>query len=139
VQGLDPGGRRARAPRRLAVDGDDLAVLIGCAQPRHPRHEGVAERLAVERGDHRVDRVVGRNALTIGQKAAQERDVQLAPTRDLREVVGPGHHPAQHQQQDLGQRIDHLGALARILQRGITIENINGMRLNGHGSLRRRR
>jgi hypothetical protein len=44
------------------------------------------------------------------------------PSFDLAEILGPGHRPAQDDQQDLGRRIDDLPGSARVLEGGKMVE-----------------
>jgi hypothetical protein len=64
----------------------------------------------------------------VGQQTAQERELAPAPAGDLDEVLGPRQRRAEHEQQDLGQRIDHLPSLPRILERREMVDE----RLAGH-------
>lgn len=103
------------AARGLAVDGDQLR-LVG-AQSVNPSHEAVLEQRGVERVEHAVERVVRGNAVGERQKTAQEIQPLLAPGPDLHKIVRTRQGGGQHQKQNLRQGIEHLGNLARVLQR----------------------
>ena len=60
--------------------------------------------------------------MLVGQKAAQERQMLVAPELHLDEIVGAGECRAQQQEQDLRQGIEHLGPLAPVLKRGEVVE-----------------
>ena len=99
VQRLAPLGAGMAAARGLAVDGDNVGLHL--AQRLHPRHEAGLEQLGIERVDHVVQRVVGRDAVPEGQEPAQERQLLAAPQPCLDKVVRPGQGRGQHQQQEL--------------------------------------
>jgi len=72
-----------------------------------PTEEALLEQLRVE-GVHDIAQgVVAGQAVLIGQEAAQERQGLLAPQADRHEVVSAGQRGAQHEQQDLGQQVEH--------------------------------
>src|SRR4029078_10838656 len=73
------------APRGLAVDGDQVGFRL--AHALDPAREAALEQLRVERRDHLAERVVARDAVPVGQEAAQEGQVLATPERDLDEVV----------------------------------------------------
>ena len=58
----------------------------------------------------------------VGQEAAQEVEMRLAPGGDPFVVVVVGDGAAYHQQQDLGQRMRHAPGLARVLDRAEVLE-----------------
>jgi hypothetical protein len=122
------------APRGLAVDRDEVGRRL--AQALDPAREARLEQLGVEGGDHLAQRVVARDAVPVGQEAAQERQVLLAPHLDLDEVVRPRQGSAQQEQQDLRQAVEHLGRLARVLQDGEVVEQ-GGAGGPVHGRLHR--
>ncbi len=67
-----------------------------CARPA-PR----TEQAGVEGGEHRVQRVLARHAVSVGQEAAQEGDVLPAPEFGLDQIVDPGQGGAERERQDL--------------------------------------
>jgi hypothetical protein len=103
VQGLAALGACVAAARRLAIDGDEFR-LVG-AQSLDPCHEAALEQLRVERIDHVIQSVVRGDAVGVGQEAAQEGRLLLAPGLHLDEVVGAGQGRGQHQEQDLRKRM----------------------------------
>ena len=68
---------RMAAPRGLAVDGDDVGVAV--AQALDPGRETAIEQLGVERVDHVVERVVGRQPALVRQETPQKIQPLLAP------------------------------------------------------------
>src|SRR3954452_9942088 len=58
----------------------------------------------------------GKDAGPVGQEAAQEGQVLAAPERDLDEVVRAGQRPAEQEEDDPGQGVEHLGLLPRVLE-----------------------
>jgi len=60
--------------------------------------------------------VVRRSPLQKGTKPAQQAELLLAEAGDVGDGFRPGQHSQQAQKQDLGQRIHHLAALARVRQ-----------------------
>jgi hypothetical protein len=120
VQGTAPPAPGVGAARGLAVDRDDVGLRR--AQALDPAGEAALEQGRVERGDHLAQGVVARDAVPVGQEAAQEGQVLPAPDPDLGHVVRSGQRGAEQQEQDLGQGIEHLGLLPRILQSGEVVE-----------------
>ena len=93
-------------PRGLAVDRHDVGRAL--AQALDPGGEALGEERRRQRVHHVVQRVVRGDATFVGQEPAQELQLAPAPARDLHEVLRPGKRRAEHEQQDLGQRIEHL-------------------------------
>lgn len=108
-------GAVVAAPRRLPVNRHDLGLVF--ARLLNPGCERLLEQGRVQRRDHVAERVMARNASRIGQKPSQEADLAPPPARHLHEILGARHSRAQHQKQHLGQRVNHLPAPTRILQR----------------------
>ena len=115
VQRLAALGPGMAAARGLAVDGDD--VRLGLAQASTQATKQRLEQRRVEGVDDVAQRVVARDAVAVGQEAAQESQVLPAPEPRLDEIVRARQGGGQHQEQDLRQRIEHLPGLARVLQR----------------------
>ena len=69
-----------------------------------------------------------------GERQHPPKKVELAicPAFDLGEVLGPGHRAAEHDQQDLRQRINDLPRLARVFERRKMVKK----RCCAHGSPR---
>jgi hypothetical protein len=65
---------------------------------------------------------MGGDALLEGKETPQKVELLARPSFDLAEILGPGHRPAQDDQQDLGRRIDDLPGSARVLEGGKMIE-----------------
>jgi hypothetical protein len=120
------------AARGLAVDGDEIG--LGLAQPGHPGGEARLEPIRVERAEHGAQRVVAGDARGVGPEAAQEGQLLLAPELDLDEIVRAGQGGAEQEQQDLGQGVEHLGLLPRVLQGREPVEQQRAGGL-GHGRL----
>src|SRR3954454_15080803 len=70
VQGTAPLAPGVGAARGLAVDRDDVGLRR--AQALDPAGEAALEQGRVERGDHLAQGVVARDAVPVGQEAAQE-------------------------------------------------------------------
>lgn len=125
VKRLAALGAVVSASGGLAINGDDFRTVgfaRGGAQGLDPTEEALLEQLRVE-GVHDIAQgVVAGQAVLIGQEATQERQGLLAPQADRHEVVGAGQRGAQHEQQDLGQQVEHLAALTRVPQGGKVIE-----------------
>src|SRR4051812_44690175 len=83
-------------------------------------------------GDHLAQRVVARPPVLAGQEATEEGEVLVAPERDLDDVIGPRQGGAQQQEEDLRQRVEHLGLLPRVLERREVVEQERAIGL-GHG------
>ena len=93
------------------------------AQTFDPGGEAFGEQMrAVDGVDDVVQRVVAGNPCLEGQQAAEELLMHLAPAPDLDEVLRPGQRSAQHDQQHLGQRKQHLPGLARVFQCGEVVD-----------------
>jgi len=87
------------AARGLAIDGDELrASGPGLA---HPGGEGGRERGGVDAVHEDGEPAPAGGAVLVGQVAAQEAEVGLAPCGDVVVVVAVGHGGADHEQQDL--------------------------------------
>ena len=128
MQGLATLGFIVRAPRRLAVDGDDfeLACLrhggIAGAQAGDPVHEARLEQLWIQSVDDIGQGIVARDVVAKAQIAAQKIQTLTAPFADLDMIIAARDRGSQNQQHDLGQREYDLGALARIVQSRKVIE-----------------
>ena len=100
--------------------GDERRVST---QPRkHSLNSSGSERLRVEGVHDIAQSVVAGQAVVIGQEATQERQSPLTPQAGRHKVVGARQRGAQHEQQDLGQRVEHLAALTRVAQDRKVIE-----------------
>jgi hypothetical protein len=78
---------------------------------------------------------MARDAVPEGREAAQEGQVLVAPEPDRDDVVRSRQRRAEQEKEDLGQRVEHLGDLARVLQRGELVEQTRAGGL-AHGCLR---
>jgi hypothetical protein len=99
----------ARAPHRLAVDGDPSAAVVS---GRGPRHKTALERDRIELGQDDAQLVVRERAGGAGSKAPQDR--QLGPA----EARHGGHRlrPGQHHQLRLVERKGDLPLLSVVRQ-----------------------
>jgi hypothetical protein len=111
----------------LARDRHDVGRAL--AQALHPGGEALGEERRGQRVHHVVERVVRGDAARVGQEPAEERELALAPPRDLDEVLRPVERRAEHHEQDLGQRIDHLPRLPRVFESREVVDE----RLARHG------
>ena len=107
-----------RAPRRLAVDGDDVGGVV--AQAGDPIREARREQRRIGRVQHVGQRVVAWNIVPERQISAQEAKVLQAPFAHLDEIVGASDRRSHEEPHDLLQRKHERkhdpGALARIGQ-----------------------
>ena len=85
-------------------------------QRLHPGLKAGLECLGVDRRDHVTQHVVAGDAAPKRLEPAQERLMLLPPKRDLDEIVRPSDRRSEQKQQDVQQRIQHLGGLARVFQ-----------------------
>ena len=76
-----------RAPRRLAIDRDDLGRRV--RQRRDPGHEAKLEGAGVERGEDIAEMIMGGRTVHIGPKPPQEFDLALAKPRYVGERLRP--------------------------------------------------
>src|SRR4051794_18348979 len=118
--------------RREVLPSMAMRSGFGLAQALDPAHEAGPEQPGIERGDHLAQRVVARHPVLAGQEATEEGEVLVAPERDLDDVIGPRQGGAQQQEQDLRQRVEHLGPLPRVLERREVVEQGRAIGL-GHG------
>lgn len=107
-----PGGAIAAAAQGLAVEGDEIGGLA--PQRRRPGHEAGLEQRRLDAIEHDAQPALLRHAEEILGIAAQERQMMLAPERDLVIVVTAGDRRAGHQEQHLAQRKLDLRRLPRI-------------------------
>ena len=108
-------GTSMRTPRCLAINRDDVGCVL--TQPFDPGAETRLEDLRVQRVDHVVQRVMRGYAMLVNQEPPQKVQPLSTPQRDLDKIIHAGQRPAQNQQQDFRQRIDHPPGLAWVLQR----------------------
>ncbi len=116
--------------RGLAVDRHDVRRAL--AQLRDPGGEAGGEELRRQRVHHIVERVVRGDAARERQQPPQKAELLPSPARDLHEVLRPGQRAAENHQKHLGQWIDHLPRLPRVVEGGEVVEQ----RLAGHGEPR---
>ncbi len=69
----------------------------------------------------------------IGEETAQERQMRLAPIDDVVIVVTSGNRAANHQQQDLRQRVRHAPLLARVAEMREMLQKAGEARLLNNG------
>jgi len=107
------------ATRRLAVECDQSRGLR--PERRRPRHEDLREELRVDAVHRDAQPAGARQAVVIGQEAAQETEIVLTPLDDLVEIVAGADRPAHHQQQHLRQRMRHPPGFPIVRRRRETI------------------
>ena len=113
-------GAVMRAAGGLAVDGDEVgAVGPGGA---HPGGEGGGEQGGVDAVHQDGQPASARDAEPVGQMPTQEGQMRLAPGGDVIVVVAVGDGAANHQQQDLGQRMGDAADIARVGDGGEVIQ-----------------
>lgn len=85
------------APQRLAVDGHHALQSLG--KVLHEAREAGLERPWVKQPEHPAEGVVARNAVPQARELPQERRLDLAKQRHVREILAAGQHGAQRDQQ----------------------------------------
>jgi hypothetical protein len=120
MQGLGALALVVRAPRGLAVDGDE----VGAVRPHlgHPALEAALEQDRVDPVEQDAQPPLARNAVVEGREPAQEIQVMPAPGGDVVEVVAGRDRGAHHQQQHLAQRVHHPPRLTGVLQLGKALQ-----------------
>lgn len=88
MQGLAALAAGVAATRGLAVDRDQVGLRL--AQAFHPGREAALEQIRIERREHVAEGIMARHAAPVGQEAAQQAQLLLAPHLDLGQVVRPG-------------------------------------------------
>ncbi len=105
-----------RAPDRLAVDGDHLALEARCERT-NPAHKSGLERVGVDQHEHAPERVVRGNAVRQLQEGAEPNQLAAAIERNIVPAVSAGDHRADRNHQDVAQAVLDLAAAARVLER----------------------
>src|SRR6202050_264351 len=108
-------GAVVAAARTLAVDGDEMGA-IGPSLA-HPSRKHRRKQRRVDAVHKQRQPAPARNAMRVGQIAAQKREIDLAPGGDRLVVVAVRHRAADHEQQHFRQRVGDTPRLARILNR----------------------
>ena len=108
-----------RAPRRLAIDRDDLGRRV--RQRRDQGHEAKLKGAGVERGKDIAEMIMRRRAIHIGPKPPQQINLPLAKSGDVGERLRPRKNRQKNQQKDFRQRIINFARLTMIRQ---TIEMV---------------
>lgn len=98
MQGIAALAPVMAAPRGLAINGDDLGIIV--AQAADPGHEAGFKQLRVQRREHVTQHIVARDAAFVGVKASEKGQMLDAPQRCFYEVARPGDRRRQHQKQD---------------------------------------
>ena len=134
VQRLAAFRARMGAPRRLAVDRQDVGFAL--AQAFDPPGKARLKKLGIERVDDVVERIVRRQPAFKRVEPPQKVETQFAPHPDFDKIIHPAKAGAEHQKQNLPQRINHPPALARILERRKIIQKAFRRGCRGHQELR---
>ncbi len=138
--GRDHVDRRLRAgllvgaPERLAVDRDD--ILGEAHQGGRPGDEAALELLRVQHREDVAELVVRGRSGREGAETTQKIQLVIAVSGDLDPALAAGQHTQEREQQHLVQRIEHLGALARVLQIFETLQKFNDLIERRQGLLR---
>ncbi len=101
------------AARGFPVYGDELGTFRPCLA--HPGGEGRREQRRIDAVHEQSEPASARNAVLVGQIAAQEADVRVAPGGDGVEMIAIGHGGADDEQQHLAQRMRDAPGLARVV------------------------
>ena len=137
-----PRFRPAGGPHRLAVDRHVLQVRPP-ADLRHPRSEAGLERIGVQVAEERGEGVVARDAVGQFQVLLEPVQLRLAEDLDGHPVVGPRHHRADRQEDDVQELVPTttvepvVGEVGEVDHQAI--QGRGGLRGKGHGSERHRR
>ena len=91
------------APRRLAVDGDEVVPIR--PQRRYPTLETASEQDRIDPVDEFAQPTLTRNAIMKLRKPAQEIEVMPAPGANLVEIIATGDRRTDDQQHHLFERI----------------------------------
>jgi hypothetical protein len=105
--------------RGLAVHGDDVPRRR--APPLDPAREAGLEQRGTESADDLPHRVVAGNTVQIGQEAAQEGELLVAPKLHLPNIIGTGQVGRAQEKEDRRQGGEHLGHLTLVLKDGKAI------------------
>ena len=105
MQGLETRALVMGAPRRLAVDGDEIVPVR--PEGRDPAIETAPEQHRIDPVDERTQPALAGNAMVKLGKAAQKTDMMLAPGRNIVKIVARCDRGAGEKQQHLGKRIHH--------------------------------
>ena len=105
MQGFEPFAVVVGAPRRLAVDSDEVVPVR--PQRRHPAVEAASEQDRIDPIDEHAHPALARNAVMEFREPAQEIEMVLAPGDNVVEIVARGDRRAGDQQQHLLERIHH--------------------------------
>src|ERR1700739_2729826 len=116
MQGLEPLAAVVGAPRRLAVDGDE--VVPARPQRGDPAVEAAAEQHRIDAIDQAAQPALAGNAKMELREAAQKIEMMLTPGDDIVEVVARREGGAGHQQQYLFERIHDPARLPVVRKRG---------------------
>ena len=120
VDGGGPRGTVVAAARGLAVDDDEVrAIGPGLA---HPGGEGGREQGGIDPVHQDGEPAAAGDTMPVGQMAAQEVQVGLAPGGDVVVVVAVGHGAADYQQQDFGKRMGDTTNVAWIVDGGAVLK-----------------
>jgi hypothetical protein len=99
MQRRRPDAAVMTAPRRLAVDGDEVGP-VGPHLP-HPCREAGGEQPGVDPVHQQGQPAAPGNAIVIRQNSAQKRQMRLAPGGDMIVIIAVGDRPAHHKKQNL--------------------------------------
>ncbi len=98
-----------------------------------PSDEAGLEQLRIDAVHQRAQPIGAGQTVMIGEETAQERQMRLAPIDDVVIVVTSGNRAANHQQQDLRQRVRHAPLLARVAEMREMLQKAGEARLLNNG------
>jgi hypothetical protein len=113
-------GAVVAAARGLSIDGDELRAFGPSLA--HPSGEGGREQGRVDTVHQNGQPAPAGDAVLVGQMASQEVQVGVAPRGNMVVVVAVGDGAADHQEQDLGQRVGNATDVARVVDGGEVVQ-----------------
>lgn len=129
MQGFEPFAPVVGAARRFAVDGNELVPVR--PQRGDPAVETAAEQDRVDPIDQGAHPTLAGDAMMEFRKAPQKVEMVLAPGGDVVEVITGGDGGADHQKQNLPERIHHPPRLTVIAKFGKVLQQQGQSRPRG--------
>src|SRR5215217_1833029 len=114
VQGGSLPAAIERAPERLAINGDHLA-LKAVHEGADPGREPALEGIGIDEHEHAPEGIVRWNAVGQVQEGAQPRQFAAAVEGDVVPALGTGDHGADRNHQNVDQAVLDFALAARVL------------------------
>src|SRR4051812_34466669 len=116
VQGRLLASMVERAPQRLAINGDHLALKAGHERADPGREPGL-KGVGIDEHEHAPERVVRGNAVRQLQERPEPGQLTAAIQRDVAPAFSTGNHRTHRNHQDVEQAMPDLTGAARVLDR----------------------